>query len=247
MPIWDIPIYLKHNLSLGFNNAKIIDTISFLNPNYFGNGKTENKYFSISYELDFDKRNYKHYPLTGYNFVATTTIKGLGLLKDEMPTIWDIQSSFYYYYSMGKRWYAGTGAKLKVSNPKKQPYALEQGLGYGDVLRSFEYYLIDGQQIITGRAFLKYAIVPLKVMEIENLGWKKFNKIHYSIFANAFIDQGYVRDVNPHQTNLLPNSYLVSFGLGVDLVAYYDQIIRFEYSMNKKGEHGFFINIGKAF
>jgi hypothetical protein len=164
-----------------------------------------------------------------------------------MPLIWEIQSSFYTYFDLGNRWYSGAGAKLKVSNQKKQPYSIEQGLGYSDVLRSFEYYLIDGQQLLTGRTFIKYAIIPFSVKQIENLGWKKFNKIHYSLFANAFVDQGYVWDIKPDPTNTMPNTYLISFGLGVDLVAYYDQIIRIEYSMNRKGEHGFFINIGKAF
>lgn len=238
---------LKHNVTLGFNNATIVDSIVILNPNYFGNGKTTNQYFSISYGYDYDKRNYKQYPLTGYNIDVLTTLKGLSILEDEMPLIWEVQGSFYSYFDLGNRWYSGTGTKLKVSNPKKQPYSIEQGLGYSDVLRSFEYYLIDGQQFITGRAFIKYAIIPFSVKQIEYLGWKKFNKIHYSFFANAFVDQGYVWDIKPDPTNTMPNTYLISFGLGIDLVAYYDQIIRFEYSMNRKGEHGFFINIGKAF
>jgi outer membrane protein assembly factor BamA len=238
---------VKHNITIGFNNSAIVDSIAILNPNYFGAGKTKNQYFSLSYEYDFDKRNYKQYPLTGYNIDLTASLKGLNIIPEEMPTIWEIQSTAYSYFDIGSRWYSGAGAKLKVSNPKKQPYSIEQGLGYSDVLRAYEYNLIDGQQFITARAFIKYAIIPFTVRQIEYLGWKKFNKIHYSLFANAFIDQGFVRDVNPERTNTLPNSYLMSFGLGVDLVAYYDQIFRFEYSMNRHGEHGFFINIGKAF
>ncbi len=239
--------FLRHNFTLSYNYSRVQDTIIKLNPNYFGHQDNYAQFCSLSYNLSYDKRNYKLYPLSGYNFELTLTQNGLNLLPDELSPTWEIRSQAYYYIDLQNRWYTGFGANGKVSTNKKQPYFIEQALGYGDYLRAFEYNVIDGQSFATGRAFIKYAIVPLQIKYIENWGWSKFNKIHYSIFADAFIDSGYVYDVNPYTTNTLSNKFLASAGIGIDLVAYYDQILRLEYSINRFGYHGIFLHIGKAF
>jgi hypothetical protein len=53
---------------------------------------------------------------------------------------------------------------------------------------------------------------------------------------------GYISDTRDNVLNPLANDLLVGYGLGIDLVTYYDWVIRFEYSFNKKGESGFFIH-----
>jgi hypothetical protein len=164
-----------------------------------------------------------------------------------MEGYWWLKLSAYKYFDMGYRWYSGFGAKGKYAPDKKFPYFEDEALGYSDYLRSFEYYVIDGQKYITGRAFVKYAIVPLKVTEIESWSWQKFNKIHYSIFADAFIDAGYVHQAFPDPTNKLANRALVSAGVGIDLITYYDQVFRFEYTHGWQGRSGFYIHIQKAF
>ncbi len=55
------------------------------------------------------------------------------------------------------------------------------------------------------------------------------------------MDAGYVVN-NRSFSGELPNSLLLSGGVGLDLVTYYDIVTRFELSMNKMGEHGFFIH-----
>lgn len=239
--------YLRHNISAIYSYVQVNDTIIELNSNYFGKPINNTQYLTLIYNLNLDKRNYRHYPLTGYNFEITFVQKGLNLLHNEIEGIWEIESLGYYYKEFNDRWYSGFGARGKISSNRKQPYFIEQALGYGTYLRSFEYNVIDGQSFITGRTFLKYAIIPLQVKHIENWGWSKFNKIHYSLFVNAFFDSGYVNDVMPDITNNLPNTFLASAGIGVDIVAYYDQIIRFEYSFNRFNQHGFFIHVNKAF
>ncbi len=239
--------YLRHNISAIYSYTQVDDTVIELNSNYFGKPVNNTQYLSFVYNLSLDKRNYKHYPLTGYNFELTFTQKGFNLLQNEIEGVWEVESLAYYYKDFSDRWYSGFGARGKISSNHKQPYFIEQALGYNTYLRSFEYNVIDGQSFITGRAFLKYAIIPMTIKHIENWGWTKFNKIHYSLFVNAFFDSGFVHDIMPHPTNTLTNTFLASAGIGIDLVAYYDQIIRFEYSFNRFKQHGFFIHLKKAF
>jgi len=239
--------YLRHKFSAIYNYTQVNDTIIDLNSNYLGNSSNKTQYFSLVYNFEIDKRNYKHYPLTGYNFDLVLSRKGLNILPYAIKGKWEIESQAYYYMGFTDRFYGGLGAQGKMSSNYKQPFLIEEALGYKSFLRSFEYNVINGQQFITGRTFLKYAIIPMQIRQIEGWNWSKFNKIHYSLFVNAFFDTGYVYDIYPNVTNTLPNTFLASAGIGVDLVAYYDQVIRFEYSFNRFGNHGFFLHVGKAF
>jgi hypothetical protein len=54
---------------------------------------------------------------------------------------------------------------------------------------------------------------------------------------------GYASDQQNYRTNPLANQLLWGTGLGIDFITYYDLVVRFEYTLNKQGEHGFFINL----
>lgn len=239
--------YLRHSFSATYSFSEVGDTIIKLNANYFGKKTNKTQYLGLIYNLNLDRRNYKYYPLSGYNIEVNLSQKGLNILSNEIQGVWEIGAGAYYYLGLSDRWFSGFGAQGKISSNLKQPFYIERGLGYATFLRSFEYNVIDGQSLATGRAFIKYAIIPIQVKHIESWGWAKFNKIHYSLYINTFFDTGYVHDVFPNNSNTLPNSFLASAGIGIDLVAYYDQVIRFEYSINRFGASGFFLHVGKAF
>jgi hypothetical protein len=241
--------FIRNNLTIQYNYANVNDTIIKLNNNYFGNNGTNNvlQYFTLGYSFKLDKRDYKYYPLAGYNVKLSFYQKGVGFLPDNMHSIFEIQTEAYLYKNFTTRWYGCIGGKGKISSAFKQPYYVEQALGYKTYLRGYEYNVIDGQSYISGRAFFKYAIIPMQIRQIDFWGWEKFNKIHYSMFVNTFVDAGYVYDIEPAPSNRLPNSFLLSTGIGVDIVAYYDMIFRFEYSINKQGQNGFYIHLNKAF
>jgi outer membrane protein assembly factor BamA len=239
--------YIHHSISALYSHIQVEDTIIRLNNNYFDNSTNNTQYIGIEYNFNLDKRNYIHYPLRGYNFNFTLSQNGLNILNNEMKGLWNFESEAYYYKEFNTRWYSGFGVRGKLSSSRKQPFFIEQALGYDTYLRSFEYYVINGQQYIVEHSFIKYAIIPQKIFYLNGLNWSKFNKVHYSLYINTFFDMGYVNDINTAQYNKLPNTFLASCGVGIDLVAYYDQIIRFEYSINRFKEHGFFIHLKKAF
>lgn len=239
--------YINHRLSLYFTYGRVNDSVLYYSPEYFGNNQNTTRYFELNYYFDIDKRNYRYYPLKGYYFEVQLRQIGLNLLKNEMQPISEISSKYTYFANLQHRFYGGVGTRVKVSSNRKQPFFIEQALGFDDYLRAYEYYVISGQHFFTARSFIKYEVLPTHITKLRFFNWDKFNKIHYSIYANLFYDSGYVWDIRPRPGNVLSNKYLMSVGAGIDLVAYYDQIIRFEYSINRKKEHGFFLHVGKAF
>jgi hypothetical protein len=101
---------------------------------------------------------------------------------------------------------------------------------------------VNGQNYILFKSTVKFTLVPERVVKIKYIPLEKFNTIPYAFYFNVFTDMGYVHDRQFYQNNPLADDYLAGFGVGIDYVTYYDLVFRAEYSINKMGEHGFFLH-----
>jgi outer membrane protein assembly factor BamA len=238
---------VRHIFTAGYANANVADTIIALNPDYFGTQTSRTQYFKLSYIFDWDTRDYKFYPLKGHNVTLELGKIGLNLLDNELDGSWYTRLSAYKYFDLGHRFYAGFGGLAKYSPDKPQPYYTEQALGYLDYLRGFEYYVIDGQRFATGRAFAKFALVPMRIKKIDSWSWDEFNKVHYSFYLNLFVDAGYVDDSRIGTNNYLSNKLLTSAGIGLDMITYYDIVFRLEGTLSRQGKSGLYVHVLKAF
>ena len=144
------------------------------------------------------------------------------------------------------RWSVGNSIKAKLSWKKEIPYFLNQAFGFEDYLRGYEYYVIDGSQFAMTKTALKWTLLPKTEMKLPLIPWEQFSKTHFSIFFSIFADMGYVYN---HEVvnNPLNNEFLMSKGFSIDILSYYDKLIRFEYSLNHAGETGFFIHFSNPF
>jgi len=78
------------------------------------------------------------------------------------------------------------------------------------------------------------------------LPFPKFNKIPVSVYLNAYTDLAYTvdnSDVSTLYNNTFVNTFLFSYGVGIDFVTYYDKVIRVDFSVNKYGEYGVFLHL----
>lgn len=237
-PRWDN----SHFFKLEYKNVNIADTIAILNSDYLGNSRKNASYFNLVYRFTSDKRDSKVYPLKGYVYSMSAT--KYGLLKNSDVNTFYIDAIYSKYCKINNRFYFNSGLKIKKSLKNDDVYFEKQALGYDDFLRAFEYNVIDGNDFFIFRNNLKYELVPTKIKHYEFIPSSKFNKIHYSVYLNLFFDSGYVNDNVYDASNTMVNEFLYSGGIGIDLVTYYDKIIRFEYSVNKFGKKGFFIHFG---
>jgi len=150
---------------------------------------------------------------------------------------------FKRYWQLRERWFAASGFSGKVSGGDPQPYYTTRALGYNkDVIRGYEYYVIDGQHFALLKSGLRYALFRKKEYHAGFIPSPKFNTIPVSVYAGIFVDAGYVIDHQFTAKNTLMNSWQFGYGAGIDLFTFYDLVFRFEYSFNKLGESGFFIH-----
>lgn len=227
-----------NRLEVKYNYLSIQDTILKLNPDYFL-GKSSINYLSLYYKYEIDQRDSRYYPLNGQYFSAEFLKNGLSFkLSSDY-----VMLNYKYYSQIYNRWYVASGLKIKLASYDKPPYVLQKGLGYIDMVRGYEYYVIDGQRYGLLKSELKYQLVPTRVTQIPFIKNSKFAKFHYTIYVNGYVDAGYVEDLYYFENNPLTNTFLIGGGLSLNYVTYYDKVLRIEYSINRMGETGLFFNV----
>jgi len=106
-----------------------------------------------------------------------------------------------------------------------------------------EYYVSHGDSYLLSKSNLKYEIIKQTKLDLHFIPTDKFSKAHYAFYMNIFFDAGYISS-SYNLNNYTLNEFLYSGGIGIDLVTYYDKVLRIEYSLNKFGEHGIFFHLG---
>lgn len=239
--------YLRHNFSLAYSH--IYFGADSLTEEYLGI-PTENRidWFSAAYSIEFDNRDYKIYPLHGYLLRLVLLRRGLGLMKDFKYGKNYMTLVATQHYPIAGRFYFENALKVNLTRDENFPYLFRKALGYDTNLRGFEYYLVDGNSYMASANNLKFNIMERKTFTLGFIPWEQFNKIHFSLYTNLFVDVGYVQGkfYNIDGNNLV-NKFLWSTGAGLDLLSYYDQVYRLEFTWNSLGEFGVFLHLETPF
>lgn len=235
-------IHNTHELSIGYENTKFSDSVMLLNPNFLNNISGRFEAIHLYYFFKNDYRDSKPYPLSGHYADLELHQYGLGFLPDE-TALSTAKLTFDIYRPISKRWFWAANFTAKITSSGFQPYFLQRGLGFGnDFVRSYEVFVVDGQRFALAKSNLKFALVTPRKTKLPLIKSEKFSKLHYAAYLNLLLDAGYVNQRNPEPLNTLQNNWLVGTGLGLDVVTYYDIVWRFEYSVSRLGQPGFFVH-----
>lgn len=239
-------IFVKHYVELSYFDAQVRDTVVLLQPDYFTGNTAHSRFLRATYVIDYDTRDYKRYPLEGVLIYGTFQQSGLGIVNREGLNLFTTQVGYNHHYKLSDKFYMGYALSGKV-NWSTPPYYLTQGLGVNELVRGYELYVIDGTRWGLVQSNLKYEILKPKPITLPFITNEKFNKTFISLYGNAFFDAGYVYGEDFEQNNSLVNKYLYSFGIGLDLVTYYDKVMRLEGSLNAEGQYGFYVEFKQSF
>jgi outer membrane protein assembly factor BamA len=235
-------LYNTSSIKLEYDDVQISDSVVSLNPEYFNDQKSRQKYFGLSYIFKRDHRDLVSYPLRGTYFDFEAVKRGFDILDDDVVQLY-VASSFRYHAELTKNIFIASGIKGKFSGRSRQPYNVTRALGYGrDYVRGYEYYVTDGQNFLLLKNNLKFRLLPTFVKKFSFIPSEKFSTIPFSFYLNLFYDIAYVRDRQFADNNTLPNEWLPGYGVGIDFSSYYDIVIRVEYSINKFAEDGFYFH-----
>ncbi len=228
----------------GYRAVWIDDTVTNLFGEYLEQDATQSQYLLLSYGFRREKRDNNAYPLSGYILDGVVEQEGFGLLRKDDIMLTSTKWTFNMHHPLSNRWFFGHGLKTKYTIFGDPPYYNQRALGYSNnFIRGYELKVIDGQHYLLYKSNIKYQLIKKRTMDLFNYGFlRKFDKFHYSLFLNLFGDAGYVTDNINAAVNPLANTLQYGYGIGLDLVTYYDMVIRFEGSINRQGIPGFYIH-----
>lgn len=237
-------LYHYHTLTASYNHNTIADTVVQLNPDYFLDRRTSQQYLSLNYSYRYDRRDNVVYPLQGKLFVAGATVSGL-LPSDNFHFI-DVSASLTRYWPLGGRFYGAMNGRLRSTWPNRQPYYNLHGLGNAaDIVRGYELFVIDGERTAVWRNSVRYQLVNTR----KQLNWlhvRQFNTVPISIYLTGFADAGYVSSTVAEQyQSRLANKPLFGTGVSLDIVTFYNLVLRFSGTVNVQGTTGFFFNLAQ--
>ena len=250
-------LFKEHNLSLAFQykpgihsthkleleGSKMSTQNSVENPTFFLSDGLNFQYAQLDYHFIQEKRDYKEYPLDGH--MRELCIEAFHGIRNSYRNI-SLTTKVEHHHQFHSRWSVGNSIKAKASWKDEIPYMLKQAFGFEDYLRGYEYYVIDGSQFAMTKTAVKWTLLQTTEMQLPIIPYEQFSKTHFSIYFSIFADMGYVHNKEV-VNNPLNNEFLMSQGFSIDIVSYYDKLIRLEFSRNHLAETGFFIHFSNPF
>jgi outer membrane protein assembly factor BamA len=241
--------YQTHSVSLEYRNSSVTDTIATLNPNYYRQGATKQRFLALSYSFNSDHRDVAAYPLKGFLFNGYVSKIGLGF-EGNVNQI-ESNVSHAVFFDLKKNFYLSNLAAAYFTVPGSQPYSLYSALGYRQqFIRGYEIYVIEGTRFLLNKTTFKKRIFS-HTWSLDFMPMSQFRHFPLSIYFKAYADVGYVKNYNYYEAEdfntRLSDRFLAGIGSGIDVVLLYDLVARFEYTFTREGTRGFFFHLKKEF
>lgn len=231
----------RHIFRLGYITENVADTIIKLNPGYLPKGRTKVGFPQIGYTLQYFRADYNAYPTKGFLGQAALSYRGFG--SNINLTQLQVISSYTIPVLPNTQIQFKEGAMLSL--PFNQPFYNKKMFGYGGIfMRGLEYYVVDGVAGVIGRATVQHKLLQFNLRLAP--GKKQELDLPFTFYGKIYTDAGYAYDKNPGNS-LLNNKMIYTWGLGFDMISFYDVVFKFDYSFNQFGESGLFIHVRTDF
>lgn len=237
----------RHSFRIGYTHADVLDTVARAVPGYFIDGNKRIDYFNLGYSFTHDDRDSRVYPLSGAFSQLRIDHFGLGLLGDRQVELTTFYGVLQNSWRTSERWSAGASLRGKVNVGPRLPYYMQQGLGYDDYVRGYEYYVIDGENYGLLKLNALWALVKPREYVFTGMRSDNFRTLYLAVYLNVFTDLGLVEDSRYEQRNFLANRLQRGHGIGVNVVTSYDQVMRVEFAVNALNEQGFYLHFAQPF
>jgi len=236
-----------HKISTYYYHNTIEQEVAEANPDFFLDGQLKQQYLRLRYLFEHDARDIRVYPTEGLYFRGIVRQNGLGVFKDINRT--ELEADLSKYWKVGKSQFLASNVKLYTSFGKQPPYFNNLRLGFLEhFVRGYEYYVVDAQHYAFFRTAFKERIFDIKWRPYQNRKpkWKmleQLNMIPIQVYLKAYNELAYSIDKYYGANNPLSNELLAGFGVGIDIVTFYDNLYSFDYTFNRQGGHGFFVHV----
>ncbi len=232
--------YQYHSTGINYYYSRVSDSVVKENPDYFYKGLNHQGYVSLHYHYSIDRRDIRQYPLHGGYFRTGFD----QLIFTNSGYLSSMFVSGGKFFDLGARFYTAHAASGTLSSPRRQPYSVSRFLGFQqNFVRGYEKYVLEGFANAVVKNTVRYRLFQ-NTIHLRYMPIRQFSTIPIALYVKGYSDAGFVRNpfAAPENARLL-NTFLWGFGGGLDLVTYYDSVLRMEYSLNRQGESGFYLQM----
>ncbi|THU41686.1 hypothetical protein FAM09_06195 [Niastella caeni] len=230
-----------HSVILSYTHQQVDPRINELNPKYYGSLRNKVSYPELIYNINYVNVDYKPFPLKGW--IAEGSVSKKGFSKE--MNMWQLTGKATKGWQLTKKDFFSWQGLGTLRFPFNQPYINQRMFGYGDMyLRGLEDYVIDGSAGFLTRQSYRHELFRFSVPTY--IKSKSHDRIPFRIYARLFGDAGYSYN-KTFTNNSLTNRMLYTGGFGLDIVTFYDFILRLDYSFNQLGQNGLFLHIKNDF
>jgi outer membrane protein assembly factor BamA len=236
-----------HDIRLGFRHNRINEVIAQeLNPNFFMNGESTQRFALLEYFYQYDARDNRGYPMDGNYFSFSLEKDGLGFYQDRNALTSFLE--YQQYLDLIGKFNIGLVSKAKYSFIRTpQPYNDNRAIGFfGNSLRGYEYYIIDGLDMVLLNTSIKHPIINQEINLGRLMPIASFRRIPFRLNFSINNDLGYVNNPFEKAVNPFNNRLLWGTGVGLDAIFFFDMVFRLEYSRNHLGESGIFLHFNSS-
>ena len=230
-------VQFRTAFDVSYHREQINDSVNYYNPSYFL-GRTQREFLDFTLSHTRNQRNTFAYPLTGrYSQISLTHRV---FLNNTTPSITTLRATYSRYLALGHQFYYSVGLTGQTRLARALGYPDTRALGYDDLVRGYDEYVIDGRHYGLVQQGLSYRLFAPKTIRLGSIDNPKVNTIPIALYGNIFADAGYVIAPATILPNRLPNHFLRAIGLGLHVVTYYDRVFTAEYTLNGLGQTGYF-------
>ncbi len=233
-----------HQFGMQYTYNRIDSTVAEeINPNYFLGGRTLQRYLSLYYTYQFQRVDVRPYPWEGFSFNFHIRKDGVGIHPDRNNLF--LKTDISVFLPIGKRFNAVfvTGGKLSIIR-QQQPFNDNRALGFGNAfLYGYDLYVVDGLDMIYFRNRLRLHMLDFRVNFGKVMPIKSLRTMPVRLIGSLNSSLGFINDPHSEDFTAFNNQLLYGFGLGLDMVFFFDKVLRLEYSFNHLMEGGFFLRL----
>jgi len=238
--------YFKAFVLSQFRAIHITDSVKIKNPDYLPSTDNNAQYIGVKVGVAFDKRNRAAYPSKGLQVRSEFYKPSLGIINKDANKVLVFNTTATNYFPFTERLSLGLGFKyVKTWYKNSLPYIWQQSLGYSNEIRGYEYYIIDGENLVNLKSNVNVSLIKPKNFNIGFIKDERFSKLFLGLNLNVFLDAAYAQNKLDIYNNPLLNAWQYGYGLGLDVTSYYDKVFRIDCSWNKQGDFGFYLHFTK--
>jgi outer membrane protein assembly factor BamA len=238
-----VGFYTLMEVGVYYNRNSVADTIIRANPEYYGDGRNTQRFWQLRLSYSYDRRNYQRFATKGYFLAAELEQNGFWPTDALFQTAFRLRAS--KYFTLSKRWFLASGADAAIALQNRMPYANLYGIGYNlRFVRGYDAQVIEAPQSIIWKNSLRFKFFQ-RVYNNKFIPLEQFKTMPITCYLKVFSDAGYGRNVYVTDSNKpLTNKLIPGYGIGLDVVSFYDLVLRFEYAYNFLARPGFYFYIG---